>query len=317
MAQVKLLKLNGGDLQQHDPTADELTAQSLKSNTTVEVSTVKLKDNSGELQVRNAADNNYADLRVKNLVVEGTTTTIESTTVTIADNVIVLNKNVTGAPSTNAGIEVERGDETNASILWDETADLWKVGIAGSEVAISLAGHTHDDHYFTETELGSATGTTGSDLIGDDDNYDNFTPSAATLKGALEGIDDALLNAGVDLTKTEYTAGAGGIAQFDAVYISANDTVLKADADAIATARVIGFAIAAISESAAGYIRTHSLITGIGTAWTAGAPVYLSTTAGGLTQTAPTGSGDVVIEVGIAKNATDLQINIQKPVILA
>jgi hypothetical protein len=52
--------------------------------------------------------------------------------------------------------------------------------------------HTHDGRYFTETELGSVSGTTGSDLIGDDDSYTNFTPSAATVKGALEGIDSAL-----------------------------------------------------------------------------------------------------------------------------
>ena len=44
--------------------------------------------NSGdtELQVRNSADTAYADLRVKNLVVEGTTTTINSNEVSIGDN---------------------------------------------------------------------------------------------------------------------------------------------------------------------------------------------------------------------------------------
>lgn len=52
--------------------------------------------------------------------------------------------------------------------------------------------HTHDGRYYTETELGSATGTTGSDLIGDDNTYSFFTPAAATLKGALSGIDTAL-----------------------------------------------------------------------------------------------------------------------------
>lgn len=60
----------------------------------------------------------------------------------------------------------------------------------GSDVDATY--HTHDGRYYTETELGSATGTTGSDLIGDDNTYSNFTPAAATVKGALSGIDTAL-----------------------------------------------------------------------------------------------------------------------------
>lgn len=52
--------------------------------------------------------------------------------------------------------------------------------------------HTHDGRYFTETELGAATGTSGSMRIGDEDTYTNFSPTGATLKGALEGIDSAL-----------------------------------------------------------------------------------------------------------------------------
>lgn len=58
--------------------------------------------------------------------------------------------------------------------------------------------HTHDGRYFTETELSSATSSSGSDLIGDDDTYSNFTPAAATVKGALAGIDSALASAGSD-----------------------------------------------------------------------------------------------------------------------
>jgi len=88
-----------------------------------------------------------------NLTVNGTTTTVNSETVSIADNIIVLNSDVTGSPSANAGIEVERGTSTNASVLWDETADKWKVGLVGSETEISVVGHGHtsaDVSDFTE-----------------------------------------------------------------------------------------------------------------------------------------------------------------------
>lgn len=64
----------------------------------------------------------------------------------------------------------------------------------GSDVDATY--HTHDGRYFTETELGSATSSSGSDLIGDDDTYSNFTPAAATVKGALSGIDAALAGVG-------------------------------------------------------------------------------------------------------------------------
>lgn len=66
----------------------------------------------------------------------------------------------------------------------------------GSDFSTGTNAHTHDGRYYTETELGSATGTTGSDLVGDDNTYSNFTPSAATVKGALAGIDAALATAG-------------------------------------------------------------------------------------------------------------------------
>lgn len=62
----------------------------------------------------------------------------------------------------------------------------------GSDFATGTNAHTHDGRYFTETELGAVTGTTGSDLIGDDNTYTNFTPTTTTVKGALAGIDAAL-----------------------------------------------------------------------------------------------------------------------------
>jgi hypothetical protein len=72
-----------------------------------------------------------------NLTVNGTTTTLNTDTLAVEDNIVVLNSNITGTPSTNAGIEVERGTSTNASITWNETSDKWTAGIAGSEVAIA------------------------------------------------------------------------------------------------------------------------------------------------------------------------------------
>ena len=68
-----------------------------------------------------------------NLTVQGTTTTIESNTVSVGDSIIVLNNDFTGvAPSENAGIEIERGTQTNTSLLWNEGTDRWTFTNDGS-----------------------------------------------------------------------------------------------------------------------------------------------------------------------------------------
>jgi hypothetical protein len=61
------------------------------------------------------------------LEVNGNTTTVNTATLSVEDNIVLLNNGVTSTPSLNAGLEVERGTYTNASILWNETSNLWSV----------------------------------------------------------------------------------------------------------------------------------------------------------------------------------------------
>lgn len=60
------------------------------------------------------------------------TTLIATTTITTGDNCITLNDDVTGAPSEDAGIEIERGTSLNAEMKWIESADRWQAGEVGS-----------------------------------------------------------------------------------------------------------------------------------------------------------------------------------------
>lgn len=90
------------------------------------------------------------------LQVDGTTTTLNTETLAVEDNIVLLNKNVTGTPSTNAGIEVERGTSDNASITWNETTAKWTAGITGSEIAIArkfVATTTGTTHTITHNLL--------------------------------------------------------------------------------------------------------------------------------------------------------------------
>ena len=67
-----------------------------------------------------------------NLTVSGSTTTVNTETISLADNVIVLNSNHTGDATQDAGITVERGNQADQSLFWDESADAWAIG-AGAE----------------------------------------------------------------------------------------------------------------------------------------------------------------------------------------
>jgi hypothetical protein len=68
-----------------------------------------------------------------NLTVNGNSTILNTETLTVEDNIIVLNSNVIGAPSLNAGIEVERGSSANAVLRWNETTDTWQVTENGTD----------------------------------------------------------------------------------------------------------------------------------------------------------------------------------------
>ena len=66
------------------------------------------------------------------LTVNGTTTTVDSQTVVFEDNILLLNKNVTGTPTGQAGLEVERGTSVNAFIVWNEATDRWSIGLGSA-----------------------------------------------------------------------------------------------------------------------------------------------------------------------------------------
>lgn len=104
-----------------------------------------------------------------NLTVNGTTTTVNSNTVEIGDAIITLNSDETGAPSQNAGIEVERGTSANVFLRWNEATDEWEITEDGSNYysiltsndAITISdGSTTQDVNMGET----LTFTDGTDI---------------------------------------------------------------------------------------------------------------------------------------------------------
>ena len=93
-----------------------------------------------------------------NMTVNGTTTTINTTILRVSDNEITLNNDVTGTPTENAGIEVERGLSSNVKIRWDETSDRWQFTNNGStyyNIPVALSDLANDSGFissYTETD---------------------------------------------------------------------------------------------------------------------------------------------------------------------
>ena len=116
-----------------------------------------------------------------NLTVNGTTTTVNSNEVNIGDAVMLLNSDETGTPSQNAGIEIERGTDTNVSFLWDEAVDKWTIG-TGTFVAGTVEADVTGDL------TGNVTGNVTGDLTGNADTASALqTARTITVAGDQAG----------------------------------------------------------------------------------------------------------------------------------
>ncbi len=117
-----------------------------------------------------------------NLTVSGTTTTINTSQINLADNILLLNSDATGNASASAGIEVERGDDLNVQLLWDESNDRWSVGA--------------EDLYSSGTFIGNLQG----DVTGEADTVaaltghstDNLTEGTSNLYHTAQRVRDTI-----------------------------------------------------------------------------------------------------------------------------
>jgi hypothetical protein len=118
--------VNGGDVTTTATTASLFNANATTLNIGNAATTVSIGAVTGTTTVNN-------NLTVTgDLTVEGTTTTLNTSTLEVEDNTVLLNRGVTGSPTLDAGIEIERGTSTNVSILWNETTDSWTFTNNGS-----------------------------------------------------------------------------------------------------------------------------------------------------------------------------------------
>jgi len=130
------------------------------------------------------------DLTVNgNLDVQGSINSISTTEVNIVDNKVVLNTNVTDAPSTNAGVKVNRGTSSDVEVLWDETADQWTLTNDGTN-------YHEITRKYKETLNTSATSYTVTHNLGTKDTvvsiYEVASPFAEILADVEHTSDSAV-----------------------------------------------------------------------------------------------------------------------------
>ena len=107
-----------------------------------------------------------------NLNVIGTVNSVNTTQINIEDNKVKLNSNFTGAPTTDAGLTVERGSETDVEILWNETSDKWTLTNNGTDYHVIT-------RKYAETLGASATSYTITHNLGTTDVTVQIFESAA------------------------------------------------------------------------------------------------------------------------------------------
>ena len=101
-----------------------------------------------------------------NVTINGTTTTVNTATLDVSDNIITLNNDVTGTPSQNAGIEVERGTSTNVLVRWNEGTDRWEFTNNGSTYYNIPISSEYTNNVGDITAVSAGTGLSGGGSSG-------------------------------------------------------------------------------------------------------------------------------------------------------
>lgn len=148
-----------------------------------------------------------------------------------------------------------------------------------------------------------------SNGLPDDSGLSVSDTSDAISKKHTQNTDEDII---IDSTPDSNTSASGIKATFtagenlsfgDVCYIKSDGKMWKTDADAIATSYCVAMALGTINADASGTFLLLGIARDDSWAWTVGGAIYLSTTAGELTQTAPSGTDDCIVVVGIATHA--------------
>jgi hypothetical protein len=133
-----------------------------------------------------------------NLTVNGTTVTLNTETLNVEDNKITLNYGVTGAPTLDSGVEVERGSDNNVELRWNEAVDRWETTTDGI-VYTALPNQELDTNSTAEF---AAVQTTGIQIgVAASHTIDNSGPETTPITIA----EDVIVAGELDATTVAFT----------------------------------------------------------------------------------------------------------------
>ena len=154
-----------------------------------------------------------------NLIVSGSTAYINTTELLVEDNLVTLNSGTTGAPSLNAGIEIERGTSANTDIRWNESLDVWQFTNDGT-------------NYYTIKDFDTALATKTTD---------NLTQGSTNLYFTDERAQDAISTAIAAGTQTNITVSYNDSTNsFSFVSVDPGVTSLAGTADEVTVSASAG-----------------------------------------------------------------------------
>ena len=151
-----------------------------------------------------------------NVTISGTQTIVNSQITSLGDSIIELNRDASGSPSEDAGLQVNRGSSADVNLIWDESEGYWSFTNDGS-TNFKIATETDDlvegstNLYYTDARVRAAVSVT--DAGGDGSLAYNSTSGVITYTGpsasetrahfsASTGI--AISNGAISTTITQY-----------------------------------------------------------------------------------------------------------------
>jgi hypothetical protein len=351
MAQVKILKWNGSAASQIDTASDDITVASITAGASTFSGSLTAPglSISGDGQITGASfidgDVLHADQQVQSdlgllLQANYSTASFSAGYIGMIDTPDSTVRNIQAmtasvASTTDATLDLLDGEGATFAagdfvlIQGNANAGLYEVqgvNTAGDPDVVTLkAGLNAPSAPLFKTSavaVGSVSGTiqkvrvsiirsasAGGFESASSDTSDGITYTA--MGDQTPTVVDVTLESNAAITAGDVVALVSG---------GAANRIAPADADALATGRAIG--IAQGSTGSAGnpvVVRVAGVSTTVtgGGSFTIGDPVYVSTTAGTLTQTAPSASGDVVMQVGIATNTGAVLIDPKSPIVLS
>ena len=274
--------LADGDVIKYDSASDSWTAATAISGASA------LNLSSGNIFVGNASN------QANEVSVSGDVTLSNTGAVTAAatQNSITSIPNLATVAATQNSITSIPNLDTVGTIgtgTWEGTA------VADTYVAndLTIDGGTVDNSVIGGSTPAAGTFTTVN--VAEDGKLD-FTNTAPGTSGDATGI------------IFSFTAGAT-LAVGDVVYMGTGGKVLLADANATTSMPALGICTSASTDTNPVDVMIQGLMKLTGWSFTVGADIFISGTAGDVTATAPSASGDTVQKVGVAVASDTVYFN--------